>query len=380
MSKRGMSHLCVALLVILADGSWAGERNDARPRARDVGIAPGVLSPGRWNSITDVDDVRVGHLTLMDGKDIRTGVTAILPHSGNLFVEKVPAAIYLGNAFGKLMGYTQVEELGNIETPIVLTNTLNVGIVADGVIEYMLSLPGNETVRSINPVVGETNDGWLNDIRSRPVRQHHVRKAIENAGTGPVEEGSVGAGTGTICFGFKGGIGTSSRQLSQPQGGYTIGVLVQSNFGGLLTINGAPVGRELAAQKNNTTGKGGSCMIVVATDAPLLSRNLKRLAKRAVLGLARTGSVMNNYSGDYVIAFSTAKALRRGSNRERVSGESLPNSQMDPLFRAVVEATEEAVYNSLFKATAVTGRDSHFCEALPIEEVLEICRKYKALK
>ena len=379
MSKRGMSHLCVALLVILADGSWAGERNDARPRARDVGIAPGVLSPGRWNSITDVDDVRVGHLTLMDGKDIRTGVTAVIPHAGNLFAEKVPAAIYLGNAFGKLMGYTQVEELGNIETPIVLTNTLNVGIVADGVIDYMLSLPGNENVMSINPVVGETNDGWLNNIRSRPVRQHHVRQAIENARTGPVEEGSVGAGTGTMCFGFKGGIGTSSRQLSKPQGGYTVGVLVQSNFGGLLTINGAPVGRELAVQKSNAS-QGGSCMIVVATDAPLLSRNLKRLAKRAVLGLALTGSVMNNGSGDYVIAFSTARVLRLGSKREKVSGEFLPNSQMDPLFRAAVEATEEAIYNSLFKATAVTGRDGHFCEALPIEKVLEICRKYQVLE
>ncbi len=379
VSKQVLGWVLV-LLVILADGLWAGEHSDVRPRVREVGIAPGVLSPGRWNSITDVDGVKVGHLTLIVGKDIRTGVTAIIPHSGNLFVEKVPAAIYLGNAFGKLMGYTQVEELGNIETPIVLTNTLNVGIVADGVIEYMLNLPGNENVMSINPVVGETNDGWLNNIRGRPVRQHHVRQAIENAATGPVEEGSVGAGTGTVCFGFKGGIGTSSRQLSKSQGGYTVGVLVQSNFGGLLTINGAPVGRELAAQKNNTTSKGGSCMIVVATDAPLLSRNLKRLAKRAVLGLARTGSVMNNSSGDYVIAFSTAKALRLGSKREKVSGESLPNRQMDPLFRAAVEATEEAVYNSLFKATAVTGRDGHFCEALPIEKVLEICRKYKVLE
>jgi D-aminopeptidase len=358
---------------------WGRENNNIRPRAREVGIAPGVLSPGDLNGITDVEGVKVGHVTLIKGNDIRTGVTAIIPHSGNLFAEKVPAAIYLGNAFGKLMGYTQVEELGNIETPIVLTNTLNVGVVADGLIEYMLSLPGNEKVMSINPVVGETNDGWLSNIRSRPVRQHHVREAIEKATGGPVEEGSVGAGTGTICFGFKGGIGTSSRRLPKSQGGYVVGVLVQSNFGGALTINGAPVGRELAAGKNSRN-EDGSCMIVVATDAPLLSRNLKRLAKRAVLGLARTGSVMKNSSGDYVIAFSMAKALRQGATRKKASGEPLPNSKMDPLFTAVVEATEEAVYNSLFKATAIRGRDSHHCEALPIERTLKICREYKVLE
>jgi D-aminopeptidase len=337
------------------------------------------MSPGKLNSITDVEGLKVGHVTLTEGEDIRTGVTAIIPHSGNLFTEKVPAGICVGNGFGKLMGYTQVEDLGNIETPIVLTNTLNVGIVADGVIKHMLSLPGNENVMSINPIVGETNDGWLNNIRSRPVRQHHVREAIDKATTGPVEEGSVGAGTGTRCFGFKGGIGTSSRKLSKEQGSYTIGVLVQSNFGGILTINGVPVGRELAIEKSNTD-EGGSCMIVVATDAPLLSRNLKRLAKRAILGLARTGSVMNNSSGDYVIAFSTAKAVRQEVNRTSVASEMLSNSKMNPLFRAVVEATEEAVYNSLFKATAVTGRDGHFCEALPIEKVLEICRKHKVIK
>jgi D-aminopeptidase len=378
MGNKGRRYFCLVLLVIFG-GLQAGDRDNVRPRAREVGIAPGVLMPGKLNAITDVEGVKVGHITLIEGKDTRTGVTAIIPHSGNLFVQKVPAAIYLGNAFGKLMGYTQVEELGNIETPIVLTNTLNVGIVADGVIEYMLSLPGNENVMSINPVVGETNDGWLNNIRSRPVRQHHVREAIEKATAGPVEEGSVGAGTGTMCFGFKGGIGTSSRQLSRSQGGYAVGVLVQSNFGGILTINGAPVGRELAVEKNGADN-GGSCMIVIATDAPLLSRNLKRLSKRAVLGLARTGSVMNNSSGDYVIAFSTAKALRQGMNRKKVSGEPLPNSKMDPVFRAVVEATEEAVYNSLFKATAVTGRDGHFCEALPIDRTLKICRKYKTLE
>ncbi len=379
MGNNGRRYLCLVLLVISGTGLQAADRSNIRPRARQAGIAPGVLAAGRLNSITDVEGVKVGHVTLIEGQDIRTGVTAVIPHCGNLFAEKVPAAIYLGNAFGKLMGYTQVEELGNIETPIVLTNTLNVGIVADGVIEYMLNLPGNENVMSMNPVVGETNDGWLNNIRSRPVRQHHVRQAIEKAAAGPVEEGSVGAGTGTICFGFKGGIGTSSRQLPKSQGGYAVGVLVQSNFGGILTINGAPVGRELSAE-NNSHDRGGSCMIVVATDAPLLSRNLKRLAKRAVLGLARTGSVMNNSSGDYVIAFSTDEALRRPMNSKKVAGEQLPNSKMDPLFRAVAEATEEAVYNSLFKATDVTGRDGHFCEALPIDRTLEICRKHGVIK
>jgi D-aminopeptidase len=379
MDNKARRYFCLVLSVIFSAGLLGGEYTDVRPRAREAGIAPGVLTPGKLNAITDVEGVKVGHVTLIEGRDIRTGVTAIIPHSGNLFTEKVPAAIYLGNAFGKLVGYTQVEELGNIETPIMLTNTLNVGIVADGVIEYMLSLPGNENVMSINPVVGETNDGWLNNIRSRPVRQRHVREAIEKATAGPVEEGSVGAGTGTICFGFKGGIGTSSRRLSKSQGRYTVGVLVQSNFGGILTIDGAPVGRELAVEKKEGN-RSGSCMIIVATDAPLLSRNLKRLAKRAVLGLARTGSVMNNSSGDYVIAFSTAKSLRQGVRRKKVAVETLPNSKMDPLFRAVVEATEEAVYNSLFKATAITGRDSHSCDALPIERTLEICRQYKVLE
>ncbi len=367
MRRKLKGCLCIFLLTVCS----AEVKESIRPRAREAGIAPGILSPGKLNAITDVDGVKVGHVTLIEGTDIRTGLTAILPHAGNLFADKVPAAVYIGNGFGKLMGYTQVEELGNIETPILLTNTLNVGIVADGVIEYMLSLPGNEDVRSINPVVGETNDGWMNDIRSRPVRQHHVREAIEKAAGGPVPEGSVGAGTGTRCFGFKGGIGTSSRQLSKSQGGFTVGVLVQTNFGGILTINGAPVGRELAAEANNN--ESGSCMIVVATDAPILSRNLKRLAKRAILGLARTGSVMSNSSGDYVIAFSTAK-------RRIESGDLLTNSEMSVLFRAVVEATEEAVYNSLFKATSVVGRDNHSCEALPIDKTLAICRKYNVLQ
>lgn len=249
MGNKAKRYFCVVLLVIFGVSLWGGEHNNVRPRAREAGIAPGVLSPGSLNSITDVEGVKVGHVTLIEGKDIRTGVTAIIPHSGNLFAEKVPAAIYLGNAFGKLMGYTQVEELGNIETPIVLTNTLNVGIVADGVIEYMLSLPGNENVMSINPVVGETNDGWLNNIRSRSVRQHHVREAIEKAAAGPVEEGSVGAGTGTICFGFKGGIGTSSRQLPRSKGGYTVGVLVQSNFGGAFDHQRCTCGQGISCGK-----------------------------------------------------------------------------------------------------------------------------------
>jgi D-aminopeptidase len=379
MHRKVKVCLCVVLLAISGAGVWGVEHGDIRPRAREAGIAPGVLSPGRLNAITDVEGVKVGHVTLIKGNDIRTGVTAILPHSGNLFTEKVPAAIYLGNGFGKLMGYTQVEELGNIEAPILLTNTLNVGIVADGLIEYMLDLPGNQNVRSINPIVGETNDGWLNDIRSRAVRQHHVREAIEKAAGGPVAEGSVGAGTGTRCFGFKGGIGTSSRQLPESQGGCTVGVLVQTNFGGILTINGAPVGRELATQVSRRN-EDGSCMIVVATDAPILSRNLKRLAKRAILGLARTGSVMSNSSGDYVIAFSTAKALRVGAEKRSDSGELMSNDEMSILFRAVVEATEEAVYNSLFKATSIIGRDNHSCEALPIEKTLKICRKYKVIQ
>lgn len=379
MYRKVKGCLCIVLFAVGGVGVWGVGHNSVRPRTREAGIAPGVLPPGKLNAITDVEGVKVGHVTLIEGTDIRTGVTAILPHSGNLFAEKVPAAIYIGNGFGKLIGYTQVEELGNIETPIVLTNTLNVWIVADGLIEYMLSLPGNKNVRSINPIVGETNDGWLNDIRSRPVRQHHVREAIEKAAAGPVEEGSVGAGTGTTCFGFKGGIGTSSRKLPESQGGYTVGVLVQTNFGGILTISGAPVGRELAALKNNA-GEDGSCMIVVATDAPLLSRNLKRLAKRAVLGLARTGSVMSNSSGDYVIAFSTAEGLRLGTEGKYGSGELLSNSEMSMLFQAVVEATEEAIYNSLFKATSITGKDNHSCQALPIEKTLEICRKYKVLK
>jgi len=360
-------------------GGQRMEKVHDRPRAREAGVVVGVLATGRLNAITDVKGVKVGHVTLIEGENVRTGVTAVLAHSGNLFKEKVPAAVYVGNGFGKLIGYTQIEELGTIETPILLTNTLNAPLVADGLIEYMLSLPGNEKVISVNPVVGETNDGMLNDIRGRHIRHNHVREAIEQASDGPVAEGSVGAGTGTVCFGFKGGIGTSSRVLPKSQGGYTIGVLVQTNYVGTLTINGAPVGRELAVKKQDEQ-VDGSCMIVVATDAPLLHRNLKRLAKRATLALARTGSVMSDGSGDYVIAFSSSQSLRlRAGSSKKNPPKELANSKMTPLFAAVIEATEEAIYNSLFKATTMTGKDGHKVEALPIDKVIDICRKYGAL-
>lgn len=343
-------------------------------RARELGIRVGVLEPGPWNAITDVAGVRVGQVTLIREQGIRTGVTAILPHGGNPFFEKVPAAIYIGNGFGKLMGYSQVEELGSLETPILLTSTLNAPKVADALLDYMLALPGMDSVRSINPVVGETNDGFLNEIRKRPVERRHVFEAIQKARSGPVEEGSVGAGTGTVCFGFKGGIGTSSRVLPSSLGGHTVGVLVQTNFGGILQIAGAPVGRELGRyylqehRESAEASADGSCMIVVATDAPLSSRNLKRLAKRAFLGMAATGSPSSNGSGDYVIAFSTRSEIPQ-----------LENDQMSPLFQAVKEATEEAIYNSLFQATSMEGRDGHRVEALPLEAVLEILRKYRVI-
>ena len=364
-----------------------------RPRARDLGVEVGILPTGKLNAITDVDGVKVGHSTLIKGDNIRTGVTAILPHGENLFQEKVPAAIFVGNGFGKLIGSTQVKELGEIETPILLTNTLNVPRVADALIEYMLALSGNENVRSVNPIVAETNDGFLNDIRGRHIGQKEVFEAIKSAKTGAVEEGSIGAGTGTIAFGFKGGIGTSSRIVPQSAGGYTVGVLVQTNFGGVLTINGAPVGRELGKyylkEQIESGGKNiskdvsdkadGSIIIVVATDAPLDARNLERLAARAILGLARTGSPATNGSGDYVIAFSTAieNRIRAGENVRQT--RVLANDSMSPLFLAAVEATEEAIYNSLFRATTVTGRDGSKIEAIPIEKTLEILRKYRAV-
>ncbi len=354
-------------------------------RLRDLGIDIGVLAPGKWNAITDVSGVKVGQVTLIEGDAVRTGVTVILPHDGNVFQEKVPAAIFVGNGFGKLMGSTQVEELGELETPIVLTNTLSVPVAAQALIEYTLHLPGNENVRSVNPVVGETNDGWLNDIRGLHIRKKHILQAIQKAKSGPVAEGCVGAGTGTVCFGFKGGIGTASRKLPQHLGGWTVGVLVQTNFGGVLQIAGAPVGKELnkfylSDQLN--TSPDGSCMIVVATDAPLNARNLKRLAKRALLGLARTGGIGSNGSGDYVIAFSTAKALRKPYRSASPFWETrvLRNEQMSPLFLAVIEATEEAILNSLFMATTMRGFKGHEVPALPLERILPILKKYGVIE
>lgn len=374
-----------------------------RPRAREAGVIVGILPPGPLNSITDVNGVLVGHVTIVRGDNVRTGVTAILPHAGNLFREKVPGAVFIGNAFGKLAGSTQVNELGEIETPIMLTSTLNVPRVADALMDYLLALPGNEDVQSINPLVGETNDGYLNDIRGRYVGRDDVFGAIKSARGGLVEEGGVGAGTGTVAFGFKGGIGTSSRKLPPPLGGYTVGVLVQSNFGGILTINGAPVGRELGKYylkeqlsskdfrlcKPGNTDLGlchsadGSIIIVIATDAPIDHRNLQRLAARAMMGLARTGAAGSNGSGDYAIAFSTAPELRilAAANNRNSKGPNitlLSNEAMSPLFLAVIEATEEAIYNSLFQATTTTGR-GHTVEALPIDRTLEILKRHNAL-
>jgi D-aminopeptidase len=380
------STLCVCLVLGLSvQISLAAAR---RPRVEDLGIAIGSLARGPHNTITDVEGVKVGQVTLIESPHIRTGVTAILPHPGNMFQQKVPAAIYIANGFGKLMGYSQVEELGNLETPIVLTNTLSVPTAAQAAIDYTLSQPENSDVRSVNPVVGETNDGWLNDIRGRHVRPQHVLKAIRTAASGPVEEGSVGAGTGTICFGFKGGIGTASRRLPLKPGVYTVGVLVQTNFGypSQLRIAGCPVGRELrkSIRKKNAGAANaeGSCMIVVATDAPLCARNLKRLAKRAVLGLGRTGGICSNGSGDYCIAFSTAvdNRIPYASDSALHTRTVLTNSAMSPLFQAVIEATEEAVLNSLFQAAAMTGRDGHKIETLPVDKVKEILKKYQVMK
>jgi D-aminopeptidase len=354
-------------------------------RLRDFGIDVGTLNPGNYNAITDVSGVKVGHFTLIEGDNIRTGVTAILPHGENLFQQKVPAAIYIGNGFGKLTGYSQVEELGNIETPIILTNTLSVPTAADALIDYVFSFEENRDILSVNPVVGETNDGWLNDIRGRHLSKKHVLSAIHLATSGPCKEGAVGAGTGTSCLGFKGGIGTSSRLLSEDLGGYMVGVLVQTNFGGILQIKGAPVGKELNnyyLQQYDQQSVDGSCMIVVATDAPIDSRNLKRLAKRAMLGLAKTGGISSNGSGDYVIAFSTAESTRipYKSPIAVLKRELLRNEEMSPLFLAVIEATEEAILNSLFMAVSMTGRNSHRIDSLPVDRVLKILKKYGHLR
>ncbi len=383
-----------------------------RPRARDIGIQVGVFSPGPNNAITDVGGVLVGQVTVWEGEDIRTGVTAILPHGGNLFQEKVPAAVVVGNGFGKLAGVTQVRELGEIETPILLTCTLCVWRAADAMVEWLLEQEGMEDVRSINPVVGETNDGGLNDIRNRPIRPEHVRQALETASSGPVEEGSVGAGTGTQAFGWKGGIGTSSRVLPESRGGYTVGVLVQSNYGGVLSIGGAPVGRELGryAYQRDLEGRtteglqrgvipsfgqppsavddgrgtpdldGGSIMMVVGTDAPLNPLNLERLARRALMGLARTGSSASNGSGDYVLSFSTSPEVRRTQSRGPRRITDLPNDEISGLFQATIEATEEAIYNSLLKATDVTGRGGRTSTALPLDQLLEVLEKYGVIE
>ncbi|MDT0606089.1 P1 family peptidase [Croceitalea rosinachiae] len=352
-------------------------------RVRDYGIEIGVLKPGQLNAITDVHGVQVGHSTIIKGDSVRTGVTAILPHEGNIFQNKVPAAIYIGNGFGKLAGYSQVKELGNIETPIVLTNTLNVATAVDALVGYTLALPGNENVRSVNAVVGGTNDGYLNDIRGRHVNQKAVLDAIINADDGFVTEGNVGAGTGTICFGYKGGIGTASRVLPQKAGGYTLGVLVQSNFGGVLEINGVQIGKKLERYSDSFKYEAdGSCMMVIITDAPLSSRNLERLAKRAMLGLAKTGGIASNGSGDYVIAVSTAESCRIPYRSEKSfkTVSTLRNEAMTPLFLATIEATEEAILNSLFAAETMTGYNEHTIKALPKKEVLQMLNKAGKLK
>lgn len=342
-----------------------------RRRIRELGIAPGILPVGKWNAITDVRAVKVGHVTLIEGDDVRTGITAILPHDGNIFQEKAPAGIIVGNGFGKLIGFTQVDELGEIETPVVLTNTLCVPRAAEAIIDWTLPQDGNENVQSVNPIVGETNDGLLNNIRRMSITKEHVWNAIENASTGPVPEGCVGAGTGTVCFGWKGGIGTSSRILPQKFGGYTVGALVQTNFGGILQMDGIPVDKnldryDLKEQRNETT-TAGSIIIVLATDVPLSDRNLKRLARRGLTGLARTGTSMSNGSGDYVIAFSTAEEVRRiPDSRSKIwSYPEVPNDLMSPLFQAAIEAAEEAIYNSLFMAETMTGYRGVTVQALP---------------
>ena len=352
---------------------------------RHYGIQIGVMEPGRYNAITDVLGVSVGQVTIQKGDSVHTGVTAIIPHEGNIFQEKVPAAIYIGNGFGKLMGYSQVEELGNLETPIVLTNTLSVPTAASALIKYTLQLPGNEEVRSVNAVVGETNDGRLSDIRGFHVEEKHVFEAISQAGNRQVAQGNVGAGTGTSAFGYKGGMGTASRVLPKKLGGFSVGVLVQANFGGVLQIDGVPVGELL----ENYAFRGsiedpnpdGSCMIIVATDAPVDARNLKRIAKRAMLGLAKTGGIASNGSGDYVIAFSTALDLRVPYNdgQSLLSHEVLANGKMSPLFMATIEATEEAILNALFTAETITTKYGTQ-KALPIDQVIPLMEEYGRIK
>ena len=386
-----MPKVILALTALLAVAASAqSNRSNARPRAIDLGLKVGVLPSGTLDAITDVAGVAVGHTTIIRGENVRTGVTAIAPHSGNLFREKVPGGVFVGNGFGKLAGSTQVEEMGDIETPILLTSTTSVPRVADALISYMLALPGNQDVLSINPLVGETNDGYLSDIRGRHITPEDVFAAIKSAKAGPVEEGAVGAGTGTVAFGWKGGIGTASRRVPVKFGGYTVGVLVQTNYGGVLTIGGAPVGQELGQyylrEEVQRAGAvkdsgNGSVMMVVATDAPMDARNLKRLAARAWLGVARTGSSASNGSGDYAIAFSTAQQVRIMTQDKSLTRhlEVMTNDAMSPLFEAVIEATEEAVYNSMFRATTTTS-NGHTVAALPIEQTKEILKKYGVLQ
>lgn len=386
-SHRSLFRPAALLLGLLALSAAA--QDAPRVRARDLGVAPGIFAPGTHNAITDVAGVRVGQVTLVEGNTIRTGVTAILPHPGNAYRSRVPAAVHVGNGFGKFIGSTQVDELGELETPVLLTCTLCVWKAADAMAAWMLDQPDMRQVRSLNVVVGETNDGGLNDIRARPVTAEAVRRALEAASDGPVREGSVGAGTGTVAFGWKGGIGTSSRKLPGSLGGWTVGVLVQSNFGGVLQVSGAPVGRELdryafqdavAVQADGRHGPAdnrgdGSIVIVIATDAPLGDRNLRRVASRAMMGLGRTGSSASNGSGDYVLAFSTAASVRRAFDAPRLDTAELANEQMSAVFQASVEAVEEAIYNSLFMATTVSG-NGQTVEAIPLDRVREVLRRH----
>ncbi|WP_265429565.1 P1 family peptidase [Chryseobacterium sp. YIM B08800] len=372
-----LKKIIISLLVVLFTGV------PAQKRIRELGLKPGVLQPGKQNSITDVAGVLVGHKTIFKGENIRTGVTAIIPHSENLFQQKVPAAIFVGNGFGKLAGFTQVMELGNLETPIILTNTLNVSTGINALINYTLQQKGNEKIQSVNAVVGETNDGWLNDIRGRHVQESDVLEAIQKANT-LVGEGNVGAGTGTTCFGFKGGIGTSSRKLPQSLGGYTVGVLVQTNFGGILQIDGVPVGKEMkkfSFSNQLLNNVDGSCMIVVATDAPLDSRNLERLAARAIIGVGRTGGIMSHGSGEYAIAFST-DVESRIQHQPEGSVKNIPNLHNDytsQLFLAAIEATEEAILNSLTMATTVKGNEGHLVESIPLDKLMDLLKKYNRI-
>ncbi len=368
-----------AIVVAAVLATTAVNADTSRPRLRDLGVEIGVFAPGPLNAITDVAGVRVGHFTLNEGDRLRTGATAIIPHGGDLFQQKVPAAVVVGNGFGKLVGSTQVDELGQLETPILLTNTLNVWEAAATLAEEALAAPGNEEVRSVNPVVGETNDGYLNDIRRRALRPEHFREALRLAKSGPVADGTVGAGTGTRTMGFKGGIGTSSRKLPTSLGGYTVGVLTQTNFSGLLTVAGAPVWRDLGAKpypQHDLSSKDGSCVIVVATDAPLDARQLKRLALRALVGMGRTGADFSNGSGDYVIAFSSNEQVRVRADQTKQTIPRLSEESLTPLFDAVAEVTEEAILNALLRATTVKGRDGNVSEAIPIGPLKEFLRRH----